>query len=444
MKKVFCIAALLSAFVAAAQEGRDDEDFSRHFTGETLRLDYVFCGDASHQAIYWEEALRTGVWAGRRTHLGEPMLRGNGQIRLLDPSSGEVLYINSFSTLFQEWVTYEEATRVQRAFENCFQVPFPKHPVEVEICLTDHHGAVSARLRHRIDPEDILIRELHDSGLHAEVLHQGGTVEEAIDLVILADGYTEGEESKFFADADRARRALLAHEPFRSHAGRFSFRAVFAPSAESGASVPHEGLWRNTVADSHFDTFYSDRYLTSSSLRKIYDLAGTVPFEHIILLINTPVYGGGGIFNAITYMGSDHPTFNQVLVHEFGHAFAGLGDEYFYDDMFENPYPADVEPWEPNLTTLVDFGSKWQDMLPPGTAVPTPVDALEQQDVRSRWKTFTNEQKALLNSKVGVYEGGGYTSKGVYRPVQECRMKINECEEFCPVCTRAILRAIYY
>jgi hypothetical protein len=176
----------------------------------------------------------------------------------------------------------------------------------------------------------------------------------------------------------------------------------------------------------------------------VYDLIGTVPFEHIVVMVNTAIYGGGGIYNSLTIMNSDHPTFNAVMVHEFGHAFGGLADEYAYGDQVETPYPADTEPWEPNITTLHDFAAKWQDMLPKGTLIPTPLDDLDKQDVRRIWNTFTPEQKELLNLKIGVYEGAGYQSKGVFRPVQECRMRINECEEFCPVCTRAIIRMIDY
>ena len=179
-------------------------------------------------------------------------------------------------------------------------------------------------------------------------------------------------------------------------------------------------------------------------MRKIYDIIGTIPFEHIILLVNTPIYGGGGIYNSLTIMGSDHATFKNVLVHEFGHAFGGLGDEYAYGDQVETPYPADTEPWEPNITTLHDFASKWQDMLPQGTPIPTEPDELDRTNVRRLWPTFTQEQKDMLNLKLGVYEGAGYQMQGVYRPVQECRMRINECEEFCPVCTRAIVRMIEY
>ena len=270
-------------------------------------------------------------------------------------------------------------------------------------------------------------------------------MEEAIDIVVVSEGYALKDREKFFHDARRAADALFSHEPFKSYKGRFNFRAVFAPSADSGVSIPGQGVWKETAVSSHFDTFYSDRYLTTSSIWTLYDLIGTVPFEHVIVLANTAKYGGGGIFNSVTIMNSDHATFVPVLVHEFGHAFGGLGDEYAYGDNPETMYPADTEPWEPNLTTLVDFTSKWADLMPPHSALPTPVDQIEQeQDVRRIWNTLTPEQKDRLNRKVGVYEGAGYQMKGVFRPVQECRMRINECEEFCPVCYRSIVRMIDY
>lgn len=440
MKRIIlALSAYILAFTALPAR-----DFDTDFENATLRLDYVFCGDIGHQAIYFQQALRTSEWAGRRSRLSEPLLAGNGQIRVLDPDSGEVLYANSFSTLFQEWQVTEEATRVRKAFENCFQVPFPKHPVDIEIFLVDTHRKVTSQLRHRIDPSDILIRKGKDNGLSSAVVWQGGPVEETIDIVVVSEGYDHSEKAKFLSDAGRVAQALFGHEPFSGHRDRFSVRAVFAPSRDSGVSVPREGDWRDTAVDGHFDTFYSDRYLTTSSMQKVYDLIGTVPFEHVVVLVNTDIYGGGGIYNSVTIMNSDHPTFVPVMVHEFGHAFGGLADEYAYGDQVETQYPTDTEPWEPNVTTLHDFAAKWQDLLPQGTAVPTEPDDLDKQDVRPLWKTFSQAQKDRLNRKVGVYEGAGYQMKGVYRPVQECRMRINECEEFCPVCTRAIVRMIDY
>ena len=440
MKQV--LLTLLSIFLALP--GLFARSFDQDFEDATLRLDYVFCGDAAHQAIYFQQALRTSVWAGRRRNLAAPLLEGNGQVRVLDPETGECLYANSFSTLFQEWQVEAEAAHVQRAFENCFQVPFPKRPVDIEVFLVDTHRKRSSCLKHRIDPADILIRKVAGNEHSSAVVWQGGPLAETIDIVVVSEGYDASEKAKFYRDAERVAQALFHHEPFASRRNRFAVRAVFAPSQDSGVSVPHAGSWKRTVADTHFDTFYTERYLTSSAQQKIFDLIGTVPFEHIVVLVNTDIYGGGGIYNSLTIMNSDHPTFVPVMVHEFGHAFGGLADEYAYGDQAESPYPADTEPWEPNITTLHDFGAKWQDMLPAGTAIPTPLDDLDKQDVRRIWHTFNQEQKDLLNLKLGVYEGAGYQLHGVYRPVQECRMRINECEEFCPVCTRAIVRMIDY
>jgi hypothetical protein len=432
-------AALLLALPGLRAQAFDDD-----FEDATLRLDYVFCGDNAHQAIYFQQALKTSAWAGRRNNLSAPLLEGNGQIRVLDPETGKCLYANSFSTLFQEWRVEEEATRVQKAFENCFQVPFPKRPVDIEVFLLDTHRNRSSYLKHRIDPTDILIRKVADNGYSSTVIWQGGSLAETIDIVVVSDGYTASEKAKFYRDAEHVATALFRHEPFASYRNKFSIRAVFAPSLDSGPSVPRKGDWKRTVADSHFDTFYSDRYLTTSAQQKVYDLIGTVPFEHIVVMVNTDIYGGGGIYNSLTIMNSDHPTFNAVMVHEFGHAFGGLADEYAYGQQVETPYPADTEPWEPNITTLHDFAAKWQDMLTKGTPIPTEPDELDRTNVRRLWPTFTQEQKDMLNLKLGVYEGAGYQMQGVYRPVQECRMRINECEEFCPVCTRAIVRMIEY
>ena len=143
---------LMTAALLAVGTGLRARNFDQDFENATLRLDYVFCGDHAHQAIYFQQALRTSEWAGRRTNLSEPLLEGNGQIRVLDPETGECLYANSFSTLFQEWQVEEEATRLQKAFENCFQVPFPKHPVDIEVFLMDTHRNRSSYLKHR-DPE---------------------------------------------------------------------------------------------------------------------------------------------------------------------------------------------------------------------------------------------------------------------------------------------------
>ena len=419
--------------------------FDRFFEDATLRLDYELCGDDSHSYIYLQDMLRTSEWAGRREHLDSVLLRGNGQVVVRSKGSGQKIYANGFSSLFQEWQATPEAAVRPRAFEICLQVPFPREPVTVEVVLFDIHAMVAARIVHEVDPSDILIREVRSAAPELRVLQEGGTLDSALDLVVISEGYLAGQREKFYADAQRlVCDGLFATEPYTSYRDRFNIRAVFVASVDEGPSVPREGIWHDTAVKSHYDTFYSDRYLTTSAMRKLYDELGTVPFEHVIVLVNTPRYGGGGIYNNISVASSDHPSSGIVFVHEFGHAFAGLADEYAYDE-FDPVYPVDTEPWEPNITTLKDFGRKWEDMLPSGTPIPTQPDAAyDSIDVRKVWSTFTPEVRAELNERLGVYEGAGNSTKGVYRPVQQCRMRINECDSFCPVCRRAIVRTIEF
>ena len=261
MKK-YILPLFLSLVCACGQktdESFPEPVFEEHFQDSTLRLDYVFCGDAYHQAIYLQGMHKTGPWAGRQKNLDRLPLKGNGQLYVKDPATGATLYAHSFSTLFQEWVGYPEARRVQKAFENSFQVPFPKDSVRIESTLCDNRGKESARLSHIVDPADILIRQAQDNGARCEVISQGGSLPEAIDVVILSEGYTSAQEEKFWADARRAPAAFTAHEPFAGRSDAFTFRAVFLPSKDSGPSIPRSGDWHTTLADSHFDTFYSER-----------------------------------------------------------------------------------------------------------------------------------------------------------------------------------------
>ncbi|MBR1889631.1 MAG: peptidase M64 [Alloprevotella sp.] len=427
---LFLLPSLFSALKA--------QDFSTYFLDKTLRLDFVFAGNSAEQHIFYAGAKKYEGWAGRRGHLSDILLRGNGQLLVRDHTSQQLIYTHTFSTLFQEWVATEEATRSSQSFEATFQIPFPKEPVDITVSLLDIHGKEKTTYSQTIDPSDILIRPVESRKLLSNQLLRQGSVQECVDVVIISEGYKEDEYVKFSKDAERACEALFAHEPFKSLRTRFNIQAVFAPSQDSGPSIPHDNIWHETACQSHFDTFYTDRYLTTSSLFQLHDLLAGLPYEHIIVLANTGTYGGGGIYNQLTLTTSDHRTFSQVLVHEFGHAYAGLADEYFYDDQFSSIYPADTEPWEPNLTTLVDFKSKWADLLSEATPVPTPPSDIPDY----RTAKTKKEWKAINESvhRIGVFEGGGYQSKGVFRPAQECRMKINEVTDFCPVCTRAIRR----
>ena len=428
---------ILSLFLALATTSSAQAIFfNDYFEDNTLRLDYVFGGDSTEQYIQMTQLYKQPRWAGRKARLAETYLFGNGQINMFDHATGQLIFVHTFSTLFQEWLNETEATKMKRAFEASYNVPFPKQPVDIRVTLTDNHNKVRAEMTHYVDPKDILIRPIGENGIPYKYIVQSGNLSQCVDIAIVAEGYTASEMDKFWKDCERAADAIFSHEPFKSMKNRFNVVAVGAVSNESGPSEPGKGIWHDTVLRSHYDTFYSDRYLTTSAVHRLFDLLSGVPFEHIIVLINTPRYGGGGIYNQWMCSSSDHATFKQVLVHEFGHSYAGLADEYNYGDNHVEWYPADTEPWEPNITTLKDFSKKWGDLIVPGTPIPT------QPTIANVAAARTSMSVAELNAKtqrVGVFEGAGYMARGAYRPAEVCRMNINEVEDFCPVCTRAII-----
>ncbi|MBR4793580.1 MAG: peptidase M64 [Bacteroidaceae bacterium] len=411
-----------------------------HAQEQTLRVNYTFSGNSKESRIYLDDLNVIDGWYGRRVNLKDLYLEGNGQIMMTDEATGDTLYRNSFSTLFQEWQNTEEATRVDRSFENVYLLPMPQQKALVEVKLTDNYNKVVATMRHTVDPEDILIRKIGQNPPKWKYLHQGGTPERCIDVVIVPEGYTADEMDLFYKDADIAVKSLLSHEPFKTMQDRFNILAVELASRDGAVSVPLQKQWTETALSSNFSTFYSDRYLTTLRLRQLHDQLAGVPYEHIIILANTDVYGGGGIFNSYTLTTSHHAQFAPVVVHEFGHSFGGLADEYYYDDQYEQYYNSGTEPWEPNITTRVAFESKWQDMIPVKVKQPTPVPV---DDPRSPMTDKQKKEVAKL-PEVGLYEGGGYMSKGVWRGSFDCRMHTNTYPEFCPVCRRSLERIIRF
>ncbi len=424
MKRTFiAIAALLLSLSALAQD-------------KTLRVDYIFSGTDKSTEISLDRLYSFDGWAGRRVNLDKVPVRGNGQIIMTDIATGEVIYMMPFSTLFQEWQTTEEATMVRKSFENTFLLPMPSAKAKVRVELYDFFGQVAASLNHVVDPSDILIRHIVPTPAPHKYILKSGNPEEKIDVAIVAEGYTAEEAEKFYEHARTAVESILAQAPFGEYKDRFNFVAVALESKDSGVSVPRQDLWLDTAVGSNYDTFYSDRYLTTSNVRMMHDKLCGIPYEHLIILANSNTYGGGGIFNSYTLTTALNREFKPVVVHEFGHSFAGLADEYFYDDQFVEYYYPESEPWEQNITTLYDFESKWNDMLPKVVQIPTPVPE------KSVWKQI--EEGAAPESLIGVYEGAGYQSKGVFRPYDDCRMRTNAAAGFCPVCQRAIARIIEF
>ena len=407
MKKITFAIILLTSLLKVSAQGFED-----FFTDKTLRIDYTFSGDAKTQHIAIDQLYVSPHWYGKKRRLTEVPAKGNGQIVVQDHRSGTVIYKNSFSTLFQEWLSYPEASHTKRSFENVFLTPMPRDTVDITISLFNNRQEVTDSFKHMVSPTDILIRHIGNNHITPyEVVQQPNDTTRCIDIAFIAEGYKASEIPIFMDDVHAACDAIFQHEPFKSCKDRFRIVAVKSISKDSGTSIPHKGIWKHTVLNSHFDTFYSDRYLTTLHLSDMHNLLAGIPYEHIIVLVNTDNYGGGGIFNSYNLSMAHHEKFRPVIVHEFGHSFAGLADEYAYENEDIPMYPHDVGPWEKNITTRVNFASKWQDMIG-------------------------------RDSSIGLFEGAGYSTRGIYRPCADCRMRTNEEPEFCPVCQRAIMNLI--
>jgi hypothetical protein len=257
------------------------------------------------------------------------------------------------------------------------------------------------------------------------MVHYSGKSSEKLDIVFIPEGYTKDEMGKFNKDCKRLSSVLFNHSPFKENENKINIWGVEAPSNESGTDIPGKGIWKNTLLNTKFYTFDTERYLMTSNYFAVRDIAANAPYDQIYILVNTNKYGGGAIYNFYSETAVDNERSDYIFVHEFGHGLGGLADEYGNDKTYEDMYPLDTEPWEPNITTLVNFESKWKNMIEPGTPIPTP-----------------EEEK--YKNKIGVFEGGGYVGKGVYRPTMNSIMNSFTTTEFNEVCKDAIKRIINF
>ena len=397
--------------------------FDRYFEDRSLRIDYITVGNSESQSAIVHELREEPVWGGPRANLIEPFGYGEYRMDVYDVESNELIFRRSFCSLFGEWRTTAEAQKETQAWYNSMSIPFPKNKILVDISARNKADMqFYSIMKHEIDPKSIFIDRgpLADNNVRKLVDNGGQT--EKVDLVFIAEGYTEQEQEKFFKDASLFAETLFSCPPFDTRKDDFNVWAVGLVSAESGTSSSGTGVYKNTALKSGYYTFGLDRYLTTSDIKAIKDATWNVPCDAVFLLINTDTYGGGGIYNSYACGTADNEKTMKVFMHEFGHSFAGLGDEYFESaTAYNDYYNLEQELWEPNITTLVDFESKWMDLLPEGTKIPTPLN------------------RKTKNS-IGVFEGGGYLHEGIYRPMDHCMMR--DYAPFCPACSRAIIKMI--
>lgn len=391
-----------------------------------MRFDFLLGGNSTEEKVYPEQIKKEPFWGGSKTNLVDMFNYGNYRFRIFDKKSDSLVFCKGFSTLFEEWQSTSEAKITEKTFYQSAIFPFPKNKIRLEIDSRQRDGNFKTIYKLEINPDNYFILNETPAKFETFSILENGKHENKVDIVILAEGYTVSEMEKFKDDAKKVTQYLFEEEPFKSEKEKFNVRAVLTPSLESGTDIPGENIYKNTCFNSTFFTFDVSRYLTTSDMRPILDAAAKVPYDQIYVLVNSERYGGGGFYNFVSVCTAGNELTKEVFIHEFGHGFAGLGDEYYNSQVaYEDFYNLKTEPWEPNLTTLVNFDSKWKDMVPDSLEIPTP-------------------RKAKYNNTVGVYEGGGYMSKGIYSPFIDCRMKSNNPKKFCPVCTESIRKVIQF
>jgi hypothetical protein len=461
----FTSALMCGASIAAAPD-----DFATSFTGKTLRFDYFHSGIATEEHISLDEFRLEGDWPGSRVRLVDDSGLGNYSVEVVDPANDRVLYSRGFDSIFGEWQTTAEAAQAWRTFHESQRIPEPARDMRV---LLKRRGAdgkwseiYSGTLR--LKGPDVNRAPLRAAGTVWSVF-QNGEPSAKVDLLILGDGYSAEETKKFHDDATRLSGVLFDTEPFRSRRGDFNVWALDLPAPASGISDPRRNIWRNSPLGFRSNAFGIDRYALSMDNRSIREAAALAPYDALIAITNTRKHAGGGIYNLWANAPADSPTAPYVFVHELGHSFAGLEDEYYSAEVAYIVPDHPTEPWRPNVTALLDPKQlKWRDLVDPATPIPTPWNQVEydrvsstfqgqvrklegqgaeSEEIQKEYSKLRRNAGEILASekfvgKTGAFQGAGYQAKGLYRPEVDCIMFSHNRGAFCRVCSRAIERAI--
>lgn len=414
---------LLFWLVLGMQQGY--AQFDAFFENKTLRLDYYHGGNAQNEYYAFDAWIAEPYWAGSHTALIDTFRFGQYFFELIDKETGKTIYSRGYTTLFSEWQTTNEAHETDRVFTESVVMPFPKKPALINLFSRNRAGVFEKKFSLSFNPADAYIINQSVPYSFFEV-HTPANPAQALDIVLIPEGYTVDEMEQFRNDCRKFAEELFSYEPYNEYRDRINIRGIEAPSAESGTDIPEKGIWKNTLLDSRMYTFGIERYLMTSNFKAVRDVAACAPYDQIYILVNTPEYGGGAIFNHYALSVNSNRSAGKIFIHEFGHSFAGLADEYYNSEVaYNDMYPLDVEPWEPNITTLVHFERKWKNKVADTIPIPTPAE---------------NQYRNV----VGVYEGGGYAAKGIYRPYIDCLMNTFRSNSFCPVCKDAIRKMLEF
>ncbi|MES2317247.1 MAG: M64 family metallopeptidase [Pseudomonadota bacterium] len=432
----------------------------------TVRVDYNHSGNAlSEQYALERVVIEPLPWPGNLAQNIDHTGRGQNMVEVVDAKTGDLLYSRGFSTIFGEWKSTEEAARMSRGFQESVRFPKPAQAVKVRILRRDERNQFSVAWSVDIDADaPDVVRKQEAAPATPIPIRVSGPSPAKVDLLIMGDGYTAADMKKFEADARRLADHLFTVSPFKERAADFNVWAMAVPTAESGVSRPSTGAHKASRLGTRYDIFGSERYVLTLDNRALRDIAQHAPYEFIEILVNNDTYGGGGIFGQFSTAAAGNDWANYLFVHEFGHHFAGLADEYYTSPVAYAAASGRMEPWEPNVTALRDPAAlKWKKHVKASTPLPTPWPKAEyeeysrayqkrraalraanrpESEMSALFKEDLEHSRVLFSTAkhqhdVGAFEGANYEAKGFYRSEMQCLM-FDRSERFCNVCNNGI------
>lgn len=484
MRNIIKTVLIMSALTNVIYSGIKYDDF---FFEKTMRVDYYHTGDAAREIFSIDKIYKIHHYAGSKRNLIDDLNNGKYYYKIYAHNSGKLIFSKGFDSYFGEYKTSDEGINgVPRTYHETAMIPFPKDKIIFAIETREKNNELKEVYRTEIDPESIYIidESFQDRAIKVIEVIRNGTPSVKVDLAIIGEGYAEHEIDKFEKDLQKAAGYLFSKEPFKSYKNSFNVYGVLKPSLESGADEPSHNSFKNTTLNCSFNSLGSERYLLTEDNKTLRDIVSSVPYDALAIMVNHSRYGGGGIYNFFCVFTSDNQWSKYLFIHEFGHSFAGLADEYYTSDVAYNEfYPRGIEPVEPNITALLDNKNlKWKSEVSENIEIPTPwekeeFDAqdFERQRVRREMNKRIAELKrknasieeiqkaqdeydeidrlnaqrvdeylrnSVYNGKVGAFEGAGYSSVGLYRPELDCIMFSKGDKPFCKVCEEAIIRVI--